>query len=83
MPASCMAQQLSMVMAPELSWLCSEDATIKTNPASWPGLWGKLVADIVKDPPSKNRVFVDLLNEPDHAGLLWPVVSAHCLLALR
>ena len=58
-------------------WAClgSEDATIKTNPARWPGLWGQLIKDIAKDTPSRNRVFVDLLNEPDHAGLTWGIVS--------
>lgn len=53
----------------------SEDPTFKTNPGTWPSLWGTIMKDIAADTPSRNRVFVDLLNEPDHAGLTWNDVS--------
>ena len=52
----------------------SEDATVVNNPGAWPGLWASLVKDIVADTPSANRVFVDLLNEPDHAAFTWQTV---------
>ena len=31
----------------------------------WVNLWTQLLTDIVSDPPSAQRVMVDILNEPD------------------
>ena len=50
---------------------CSEDTTIVTNPSAWPGLWANLVKDVIADPFTKNRVMVDLMNEPDALKLDW------------
>lgn len=42
-----------------------------TNPSGWPYLWQSLVKDLVADPKVKNRLLVDLLNEPDSFGINW------------
>ena len=35
----------------------------------WVNLWTQLLTDIVSDPPSAQRVMVDILNEPDAKGI--------------
>ena len=52
----------------------SEDSTYVDNPSAWPGMWAALVKDIVADSHTANRVFVDLMNEPDHANFDWQSV---------
>ena len=52
----------------------SEDNTIVAAPDTWPNLWGTIMKDIAADIPSRNHVIVDILNEPDHAGLTWEFV---------
>lgn len=47
----------------------SYDSTAATNPSQWVTMWAQLLRDIVKDPASRGRVMVDLLNEPDARGL--------------
>ena len=55
----------------------SEDATVQTNPGGWPQMWASLVKDIVADSYTSTRVFVDLLNEPDHASFNWGSVGPY------
>ena len=55
----------------------SEDPTVQNDPNQWVLYWTQLMIDIQKDVPSRNRVMVDLLNEPDHAGYKWDQVSPH------
>jgi hypothetical protein len=37
--------------------------------AQWVTWWSQLLTDVVADPASKNRVMVDLMNEPDVRNL--------------
>ncbi|KAK9838511.1 hypothetical protein WJX81_004175 [Elliptochloris bilobata] len=53
----------------------SVDNTAVANPQQWAALWAQLLSDIVVDPASKNRVMVDILNEPDARGLGWSGTS--------
>lgn len=41
------------------------DTTAKDNPWQWLTWWKQLLNDVILDPQSKNRVMLDLLNEPD------------------
>ena len=41
------------------------DTTAKDNPGQWLSWWQQLLNDVITDPESKNRVMLDLLNEPD------------------
>lgn len=53
----------------------TEDPTLTHAPLStWVQAWANLTTDIISDIPSKNRVMLDLMNEPDHAGLDWSTV---------
>ena len=61
----------------------SEDSTYVDSPSAWPGMWAALVKDIVADPRTANRVFVDLINEPDHANFNWQTVRFFVLLSVR
>ena len=61
--------------------MCSEDPTVTSNPGGWPALWASLMKDVIADDKTKNRVFVDLLNEPDHAGFRWENVGPNFLFA--
>lgn len=54
----------------------SEDSSYVDSPSQWPGMWAALVKDIVADRYTANRVFVDLINEPDHANYNWQSVRA-------
>ena len=59
----------------------SEDPTVQNNPNQWVQYWVQLMTDITSDGPSKLRVMVDLLNEPDHASYTWSTVSsAPCIM---
>ena len=37
--------------------------------ARWVSWWSQLLTDVIADPLSKNRVMIDLMNEPDVLGL--------------
>lgn len=52
----------------------SEDPTVQNDANLWVTYYTQLMTDITKDVPSRNRVMVDVLNEPDHAGLNWSQV---------
>ena len=54
----------------------SEDPTVQNDPNQWVQYWAQLMTDITADPTSRNRVMVDLLNEPDHASYKWDTVGA-------
>ena len=45
------------------------------HPDLWLELWTQLLTDIIADPESQQRVLIDVLNEPDHAGLSWQTVG--------
>ena len=62
----------------------SEDPTVQNDPNQWVLYWSQLMTDVQKDPRTRNRVMVDLLNEPDHAGYNWDQVgfAAHPLFVL-
>ena len=53
----------------------SEDPTVQNDPNQWVLYWSQLMTDIQKDPRTRNRVMVDLLNEPDHASYSWAQVG--------
>lgn len=53
----------------------SEDPTVQNDPNTWVQYWTQLMTDICSDGPSCNRVMVDILNEPDHAGYNWAQVQ--------
>ena len=54
----------------------SEDPTALNDPNLWVQYWAQLMLDITADPTSRNRVMVDILNEPDHAGYNWDQVRS-------
>ncbi len=54
----------------------SEDPTVQNDPNLWVQYWVQLMTDITADPVSRNRVMVDPLNEPDHAGYNWGNVGS-------
>ena len=58
----------------------SEDPTVQNDPNLWVQYWVQLMTDITADPVSRNRVMVDPLNEPDHAGYNWGNVGSDVLL---
>ncbi|EIE25050.1 glycoside hydrolase [Coccomyxa subellipsoidea C-169] len=47
------------------------DTTAKDNPWQWLTWWKQLLNDVILDPQSKNRVMLDLLNEPDSQYFGW------------
>ena len=50
----------------------------------WVDVWAQLLRDIAADPPSQQRVMVDILNEPDSRGLacvFWPGQARHSALS--
>lgn len=49
----------------------SEDQTVLQNPKQWVQDWVQLVTAISQDPVSKKMLMIDILNEPDHAGIRW------------
>ena len=55
----------------------SEDPTVQNDPNLWVQYWTQLMTDITADPISRNRVMVDILNEPDHASYKWDTVCFH------
>ena len=57
----------------------SEDPTVQNNPTEWVTYYTQMMTDITADVPSRNRVMVDILNEPDHAGYTWPQVRHESL----
>ena len=54
----------------------SEDPTVQNDPNLWVQYWTQLMTDITADAISRNRVMVDILNEPDHASYKWDTVSS-------
>jgi aryl-phospho-beta-D-glucosidase BglC (GH1 family) len=48
-----------------------EDQTVLENPQKWVQHWVTLATAIAQDPIAKERVMIDLLNEPDNFGLRW------------
>lgn len=53
----------------------SEDPTVQNNPTQWVQYYVQMMTDITADVPSRNRVMIDILNEPDHAGYNWAQVT--------
>jgi aryl-phospho-beta-D-glucosidase BglC (GH1 family) len=47
------------------------DTLVLDDATKWVASWKALAADIAKDPLLKNRVMLDLLNEPDARGIKW------------
>ena len=58
----------------------TEDPTLTQSMSTWVKYWVQLMTDVVADPTSAQRVMVDLINEPDHAGLNWTTVHHKLLL---
>ncbi|KAK9787370.1 hypothetical protein WJX73_004527 [Symbiochloris irregularis] len=48
----------------------SEDNTWQDQ-TTWENQYAQLLTDIAMDEPTAQRVIVDILNEPDHAKLVW------------
>ncbi|WP_068470682.1 cellulase family glycosylhydrolase [Candidatus Protochlamydia phocaeensis] len=48
-----------------------EDQTVLQSPQQWVQDWVKLVTAISQDPVSKEKLMIDLLNEPDNFGIRW------------
>ena len=48
-----------------------EDQTVLENSETWVQNWVKLLTAILQDPISKDKIMLDLLNEPDHFGIRW------------
>jgi hypothetical protein len=48
-----------------------EDQTVLENQATWVQDWVQLATAIAQDPISKDRVMIDILNEPDNFGVRW------------
>ncbi|KAK9822485.1 hypothetical protein WJX81_001062 [Elliptochloris bilobata] len=48
----------------------SYDTTYQ-NGAQWAALWAQLLKDMIADPAVKNRVMIDIMNEPDARGIKW------------
>lgn len=52
-----------------------EDQTALENPQEWVQNWVHLATAIAQDPIAKDRVMLDLLNEPDNFGIRWETSS--------
>lgn len=52
-----------------------EDQTVLENPERWVQLWCSLAYEISQDPISKDKVMLDLLNEPDNFGIHWEATA--------
>lgn len=48
-----------------------EDQTVLQSQQQWLQYWVQLVTAISKDPVSRDRLMIDLLNEPDNYGVRW------------
>lgn len=48
-----------------------EDQTAINDPSAWVKNWANLVKTLVSDPDIKNRLMIDILNEPDSFGIRW------------
>ncbi len=48
-----------------------EDQTVLEDPQGWVQDWVRLVTLISQDPVSKDKLMIDILNEPDNFGLRW------------
>lgn len=57
----------------------SEDTTSQIDAGLWVKLYEQLMTDITVDPFLQQRLLIDLLNEPDHAGLTWQTVGPQCI----
>ncbi|CAL8461996.1 g1527 [Coccomyxa elongata] len=53
----------------------SFDNTAVSNTAQWLTWYKQLMTDIVQLPSTRNRVMVDIMNEPDVLGLRWKGTS--------
>jgi len=49
----------------------AEDQTVVTNKSDWVKKWTDLVTLISQDPISKDKLMIDILNEPDNFGIQW------------
>ena len=52
----------------------SEDPT-SLNPTLFVHRWADLMSRSYADPPSRQRVMVDILNEPDARGIGWDTLT--------
>jgi aryl-phospho-beta-D-glucosidase BglC (GH1 family) len=52
-----------------------EDQTVLEDRAKWVSQWKDLVTKISQDPVSKNRVMIDIINEPDEKGIRWDTLT--------
>lgn len=48
-----------------------EDQTVLHNPQQWVQYWVQLVNAISQDSISREKLMIDLLNEPDNYGIRW------------
>lgn len=48
-----------------------EDQTALENPQQWVQDWVQLVTAISQDPVSREKLMIDILNEPDNYGIRW------------
>lgn len=48
-----------------------EDQTALNDPNGWATQWAQLATALASDPVLKDRLILDILNEPDNFGLRW------------
>lgn len=48
-----------------------EDQTAIENPQEWVDQWVKLVQAVSQQPATKDKILIDILNEPDNYGIRW------------
>ena len=58
-----------------------EDQTALQNQDLWIANWVTLASAIAQDPVAKEKVMLDLLNEPDNFGIRWERTSNRPALA--
>ncbi len=54
-----------------------EDQTVLENPQQWVQYWIQLATAISQDPVSRERIMIDILNEPDNFGIRWEASGGH------
>lgn len=52
-----------------------EDQTVLEDRSKWVSQWKDLVTKISQDPTSKDRLMIDILNEPDEKDIRWDTLS--------
>jgi len=59
-----------------------EDQTALNNPNVWVQEYAKLIKDLAADPVVKEKLIVDILNEPDNYGVTWKTLTGLYLNAM-